>query len=115
MEVSGVPGQRLQTVTPIADDGDEFSFCSTCAFSAACLSEGYGKRQLRDLHHLIQLLPCRIQIFVLHQIQQFICIAGRFAGNIFAVFRRSIMIHIRQLFMRHHHLLKIRGLQADSL
>jgi CRP/FNR family transcriptional regulator len=34
----------------IADDGDEFHFCSTCAFSAACLESGYDKSQLRDLH-----------------------------------------------------------------
>ncbi len=40
--------------TPIADDGDEFTFCSTCAFSAACLSEGYDKSQLRDLHVLVE-------------------------------------------------------------
>jgi len=40
--------------TPIADDGDEFTFCSTCAFSQACLSEGYDKSQLRDLHVLVE-------------------------------------------------------------
>lgn len=40
--------------TPIADDGDEFTFCSTCAFSVACLSEGYDKSQLRDLHVLVE-------------------------------------------------------------
>ncbi len=39
---------------PIADDGDEFTFCSTCAFSAACLSEGYDKSLLRDLHVLVE-------------------------------------------------------------
>ncbi len=40
--------------TPIADDGDEFRFCSTCAFSAACLDSGYDKSQLRDLHVLVE-------------------------------------------------------------
>src|SRR5690606_5577204 len=40
--------------TPIADDGDELNFCSTCAFSTACLSEGYDKSQLRDLHVLVE-------------------------------------------------------------
>jgi CRP/FNR family transcriptional regulator len=40
--------------TPIADDGDEFHFCSTCAFSAACLESGYDKAHLRDLHVLVQ-------------------------------------------------------------
>jgi CRP/FNR family transcriptional regulator len=44
--------QRL--TRPIADDGDEFHFCSTCAFSAACLENGYDKAQLRDLHVLVE-------------------------------------------------------------
>jgi len=39
---------------PIADDGDELHFCSTCAFSAACLESGYGKSQLRELHVLVE-------------------------------------------------------------
>jgi CRP/FNR family transcriptional regulator len=43
--------QRLNRA--IADDGDEFHFCSTCAFSAACLENGYDKAQLRDLHVLV--------------------------------------------------------------
>ena len=38
---------------PIADDGDEVHFCSTCAFSAACLRQGYDKSQLRELHVLV--------------------------------------------------------------
>jgi CRP/FNR family transcriptional regulator len=44
--------QRLNRA--IADDGDEFHFCSTCAFSAACLENGYDKAQLRDLHVLVE-------------------------------------------------------------
>ncbi|RMH93784.1 transcriptional regulator [Lysobacter pythonis] len=36
-----------------ADDGDEFTFCSTCAFSQACLSEGYAKQDLAALHVLV--------------------------------------------------------------
>ena len=36
-----------------ADDGDEFHFCSTCAFSQACLSEGYQKQDLAALHILV--------------------------------------------------------------
>ncbi|MEO8018840.1 MAG: cyclic nucleotide-binding domain-containing protein [Pseudomonadota bacterium] len=39
---------------PIADDGDAYKFCSTCAFSAACLQSGYDKTQLRDLHVLVE-------------------------------------------------------------
>jgi len=37
-----------------ADDGDALSFCSTCAFSEACLSQGMGKRELGDLHVLVE-------------------------------------------------------------
>jgi CRP/FNR family transcriptional regulator len=40
--------------SPIADDGDDFHFCSTCAFSAACLENGYGKSALRELHVLVE-------------------------------------------------------------
>jgi CRP/FNR family transcriptional regulator len=39
---------------PIADDGDELRFCTTCAFSAACLERGYEKSHLRELHVLVQ-------------------------------------------------------------
>lgn len=48
--MSNVPQARRG----IADDGDEFHFCSTCAFSAACLDSGYDKSQLRDLHVLVE-------------------------------------------------------------
>ncbi len=44
---SGGPSRRL---SPIADDGDAFNFCSTCAFSAACMDEGLDKSQLRVEH-----------------------------------------------------------------
>ena len=37
-----------------ADDGDALSFCSTCAFSEACLSQGMDKRELGDLHVLVE-------------------------------------------------------------
>jgi CRP/FNR family transcriptional regulator len=37
-----------------ADDGDEFHFCSTCAFSAACLDHGYDKSRLAELHVLVE-------------------------------------------------------------
>ena len=39
---------------PIADDGDALHFCSTCAFSAACLAEGYDKSALLELHCLVE-------------------------------------------------------------
>jgi CRP/FNR family transcriptional regulator, anaerobic regulatory protein len=44
----------LSNLKPIADDGDEVHFCSTCAFSSACLGSGYDKSQLRDLHVLVE-------------------------------------------------------------
>jgi CRP/FNR family transcriptional regulator len=37
-----------------ADDGDELNFCSTCAFSNACLDHGYDKSRLNDLHVLVE-------------------------------------------------------------
>lgn len=38
----------------LADDGDSFTFCSTCAFSQACLSSGMDKSSLADLHVLVE-------------------------------------------------------------
>ncbi|MCI1710305.1 MAG: helix-turn-helix domain-containing protein [Chiayiivirga sp.] len=46
--------RRPRRISPIADDGDEYQFCSTCAFSSACLDSGYDKAQLRDLHVLVE-------------------------------------------------------------
>lgn len=46
----------LPVARPIesADDGDEYRFCSTCAFSQACLAEGLNKPALRELHMLVE-------------------------------------------------------------
>lgn len=38
----------------LADDGDALHFCSTCAFSQACLAQGMDKRALADLHVLVE-------------------------------------------------------------
>ena len=38
----------------LADDGDALNFCSTCAFSQACLSQGMDKSALMDLHVLVE-------------------------------------------------------------
>src|SRR5688572_19406942 len=38
---------------PIFDDGDALRFCSTCAFSAACMEQGYDKSRLNELHVLV--------------------------------------------------------------
>ena len=40
--------------SPIADDGDALRFCSTCAFSEACLSQGFDKSALGELHVLVE-------------------------------------------------------------
>jgi CRP/FNR family transcriptional regulator len=46
---------HLRSITPAcADDGDEFNFCTTCAFSQACLSQGYDKSSLAELHVLVE-------------------------------------------------------------
>ncbi|MEZ5499155.1 MAG: helix-turn-helix domain-containing protein [Steroidobacteraceae bacterium] len=37
-----------------ADDGDALRFCSTCAFSGACLAQGYDKAALAELHVLVE-------------------------------------------------------------
>lgn len=36
------------------DDGDDMHFCTTCAFSKACQSQGYDKATLRKLHVLVE-------------------------------------------------------------
>jgi len=50
---SGVVFPRSGPAT-MADDGDALKFCSTCAFSQACLSEGMSKHALMDLHVLVE-------------------------------------------------------------
>jgi CRP/FNR family transcriptional regulator len=48
-----MPGARGPAAS-IADDGDEFSFCSTCAFASACSASGVDKGRLRELHMLVE-------------------------------------------------------------
>ena len=38
----------------VADDGDLHHFCSTCAFSQACVAEGMDKSSLGELHMLVE-------------------------------------------------------------
>ena len=52
--MSGEPAFPRADASIIADDGDALHFCSTCAFSQACLSEGMDKRALNDLHVLVE-------------------------------------------------------------
>lgn len=51
--MSGTTFPRLDSKI-LADDGDRLHFCSTCAFSQACLSEGMDKSALMDLHVLVE-------------------------------------------------------------
>jgi len=53
--MSRIPRQASSGTAPAADDdGDEYHFCSTCAFSQACLDNGYDKSGLRELHVLVE-------------------------------------------------------------
>ena len=47
-------GSAALRTPSIANDGDEVKFCSTCAFSDACMREGFNRAQLRDLHVLVE-------------------------------------------------------------
>lgn len=74
-------GRRLRS--PIADDGDEFNFCTTCAFSAACLDKGYDKSQLRELHVLVQHIgPYREGEHIFREGDGFTAIAAVRAGTV---------------------------------
>ena len=51
MNIAAFPRTDART---LPDDGDALHFCSTCAFSQACLSQGMDKSALRDLHVLVE-------------------------------------------------------------
>jgi CRP/FNR family transcriptional regulator len=44
----------LHAPAPLIDDGDVLNFCSSCAFSTACLASGYDKARLREMHVLVE-------------------------------------------------------------
>ncbi len=74
---------KVLTGTPIADDGDEYTFCSTCAFSSACLAEGYDKSVLRDLHVLVEHVgPFREGDHIFREGDPFNAIAAVRAGTV---------------------------------
>src|SRR5690606_1098129 len=51
----GVPASgRIMRPNPIADDGNEQQFCSTCAFGAVCVGRGVDKIALSELHCLVE-------------------------------------------------------------
>jgi CRP/FNR family transcriptional regulator len=49
-----VTAGKLPAPNPIADDGDELHFCSTCAFGSVCLPAGVDKNALHELHMLVE-------------------------------------------------------------
>jgi CRP/FNR family transcriptional regulator len=69
--------------SPIADDGDEFRFCSTCAFSDACLSQGLDKAALGELHVLVEHVgPVHEGEHVFREGDEFTAIAAVRAGTV---------------------------------
>jgi len=70
-------------ISPIADDGDEIHFCSTCAFSGACLSEGFSKNALQDLHVLVEHIgPFREGDHIFREDDEFNAIAAVRGGTV---------------------------------
>lgn len=80
---SGTFRQPQPAAQSIADDGDEFNFCSTCAFSAACLAHGYDKSQLRELHVLVEHTePYREGEYIFREGDRFEAIAAVRSGTV---------------------------------
>ena len=67
----------------LADDGDALKFCSTCAFSQACLAQGMDKTALMDLHMLVEHVgPLRAGDHVFREGDPFEAIAAVRAGTV---------------------------------
>jgi len=67
----------------LADDGTELRFCSTCAFSQACLDEGMDKASLGDLHVLVEHVgPFRAGDHLFREGDPFEAIAAVRAGTV---------------------------------
>ena len=72
-----------QDARTLADDGDALHFCSTCAFSQACLSEGMDKSGLMDLHMLVEHVgPFRAGEHIFREGDPFEAIAAVRAGTV---------------------------------
>jgi CRP/FNR family transcriptional regulator len=68
---------------PIADDGDELRFCSTCAFANSCLAAGVDKSRLRELHMLVEHSgPCRAGDHLFREGDPFNAIAAVRSGTV---------------------------------
>lgn len=67
----------------LADDGDALRFCSTCAFSQACLDEGMDKTALMDLHVLVEHVgPLEAGAHIFREGDRFDAIAAVRAGTV---------------------------------
>lgn len=79
---SGAPFPRLDR-SILADDGDTLKFCTTCAFSQACLDQGMDKSALQDLHMLVEHVgPLRAGDHVFREGDAFEAIAAVRAGTV---------------------------------
>ena len=79
------PASRRRAVPSpaAADDGDQLHFCSTCAFSDACLSQGFDKSSLLDLHVLVEHVgPFREGEHIFREGDEFNAIAAVRAGTV---------------------------------
>ena len=77
------PVARRRASSPIADDGDQLRFCSTCAFSDACLSQGYDKSALSELHVLVEHIgPFSEGEHIFREGDEFTAIAAVRAGTV---------------------------------
>ena len=67
----------------LADDGNELRFCSTCAFSQACMDEGMDKASLGELHVLVEHIgPFRAGEHIFREGDPFEAIAAVRAGTV---------------------------------
>lgn len=72
-----------QDARTIADDGDAYRFCSTCAFSDACMSQGMDKASLGELHVLVEHVgPLKAGEHVFREGDRFDAIAAVRAGTV---------------------------------
>ena len=78
-DASGRPQRPIAT----ADDGDPLRFCSTCAFSTACLEQGYDKTRLQELHILVEHVgPYRVGEHIFREGDPFDAVAAVRGGTV---------------------------------
>ncbi len=80
--MSNLPFPRLGPQI-LSDDGDELQFCTTCAFSHACLSQGMDKSALKELHVLVEHIgPFHAADYLFREGDPFEAIAAVRAGSV---------------------------------